>query len=79
MLITNKPLMQPENQLLGALPPDIYERLASVREGLGIGDWGLGTGEGVKEKGGRGKGEGKQEAGEKLLIPITHYQMTNDK
>lgn len=29
MLITNKPLMQPENQLLGALPADIYERLAS--------------------------------------------------
>lgn len=29
MLITNKPLMQTENQLLGALPSDIYERLAS--------------------------------------------------
>ncbi|MBD2213682.1 Crp/Fnr family transcriptional regulator [Nostoc linckia FACHB-104] len=29
MLIEKKPLMQPENQLLGALPSDIYERLAS--------------------------------------------------
>ncbi|UYD32235.1 hypothetical protein [Tolypothrix sp. PCC 7601] len=77
MLITNKPLMQPENQLLGALPPDIYERLASVREGLGIGDWGLGTGEGVKEKGGRG--EGGRETGSRGEIADSNYPLPNDK
>ncbi|BAY30928.1 hypothetical protein NIES2107_27760 [Nostoc carneum NIES-2107] len=47
--------------------------------GLGTGDWGLGTGDwrlGTGDWGSRGQGK---ILNSNYQLPITHYQMTNDK